>query len=467
MSQTVTPTFPVEPPKTLPRESDLVLSFLFSSTLLSTINLNKLLHLILSSLVHEKNRLFCRAMLYLHNPKTNTLQGMLGISREYAGDLHVVGAIDDNPLAGHWDLDEEAMESQRHAEFCKQVRSSRIDLDDGCRIVSQVVRERQLCRITHADCQECRDCGFVQRFGMTSFAAVPLTTRNRLVGIIIVDNPKSRRPIGDEEAQLLQLFANQAGMALENSQLYRNLEEAHTELRDARQRLIHGAHLAAIGEMAASLSHELKTPLVIIGGFAARLARMLEADTPQRHYLDTIISETQRLEHLLGDVLAFSRKPTICYNRFDLLEVVRESLDDFTDAFEERNITIDKHLTSDAVDVLGDHHQLKQVFINLLVNAQEAMRQGGVLKIEVFRSCGEKPEATVLLTDSGGGIPESLLPRIFTPFFTTKQHGTGLGLPIVSRIIQNHGGAISARNHADGAEFRIILPLADSQMVEV
>lgn len=467
MSEAVIPTFPVDAPKTLPRESDLALSFLFSSTLLSTIHLNKLLHLILSSLVHEKNRLFCRAMLYLHNPKTNTLQGMLGISRAYAGDLHVVGAIDGNPLAGHWDLDEEAMASQRNAEFCKQVRSSRIDLDDGCRIVSQVVRERQLSRISHADCQECRDCGFVQRFGMTSFAAVPLATRNRLVGIIIVDNPTSRRPVGDEEVQLLQLFANQAGMALENSQLYRNLEEAHAELRDARQRLIHGAHLAAIGEMAASLSHELKTPLVIIGGFAARLARMLEADTSQRHYLDTIINETQRLEHLLSDVLAFSRKPTICYNRFDLLEVIKESLDDFSDAFDERNISIDMQVTADMADVLGDQHQLKQVFINLLVNAQEAMRQGGLLKIEVFKSCDERPEVTVLLTDSGGGIPEELLPKIFTPFFTTKQQGTGLGLPIVSRIIQNHGGSISARNHRDGAEFRLVLPLAGLQVLDV
>lgn len=442
------------------RYRELVLPFLFSSTLLSTINLNKLLHLILSALVFEENRLFCRAMLYLHNPKTNTLQGMLGISREQACDLHVVGASPGSPLSGHWDLDEESMELQRSAELCEMVRSLRIDLDDGCRIVSQVVRERLPCRITHVECLECADCNFVQRFGMTSFAAVPLLTRNSLTGIIIVDNPVSCRPIEDDDLQLLQILANQAGMALENSRLYRSLEDAHAELRDARQRLIHGAHLAAIGEMAASLSHELKTPLVIIGGFAARLGRMLDPDTPQQHYLETIIGETQRLEHMLTDVLAFSRKPTICYNRFDLLDVIRESLDDYADAFKERMITLKIELPEKRLEVLGDQHQMKQVFINLMVNAQDAMRNGGLFTIAVEEKNTVRPEVELHVADTGGGIPDDLLPRIFTPFFTTKHQGTGLGLPIVNRIIQNHGGTISVRNYDGGAEFRIAIPLA-------
>lgn len=460
MTETAAPTSQISPSQALPRTRDMATSFLFSSTLLSTIHLNKLVHLILSALVYEPNQLFGRAMLYLHNPKTCTLQGMLGICREHATALHVVDTAEGNPLTGHWELDSTTMEEQRQAEFCRNVRVSRIDLDDGCRIISRVVQERIPCRISHVECLECRDCGFVRRFDMKTFAVAPLATRDRLVGIIIVDNPLSDGPIEDEQLQLLQLFANQSGMALENSRLYRNLEETHAELRDARQRLMHGAHLAALGEMAASLSHELKTPLVTIGGFAARLGRLLESDTTQRHYLDTIISEVQRLEHLLGDVLAYSRKPTICYNRFDLREVIRESIEDYFIVFEEQGISCHLLLPEGCWEVLGDAHQLKQVFINLLVNAQEAMPDGGEMRLTLSRGDTEKPSAVVVLEDTGGGIPEESLTNIFTPFFTTKRRGTGLGLPIVSRIVHNHGGMITASNHDCGAEFRVVLPLA-------
>jgi len=443
----------------LPRTRDMATSFLFSSTLLSTIHLNKLVHLILSALVYEQNQLFGRAMLYLHNPKTSTLQGMLGICQEDATALHIVDKTEGNPLTGHWELDNMAMEEQRQSEFCRNVRASRIDLGEGCGIIARVVQERIPCRISHVECLECHDCGFIRRFDMKTFAVAPLATRDRLVGIIIVDNPLSDAPIGDEQLQLLQLFANQSGMALENSRLYRNLEETHAELLDARQRLMHGAHLAALGEMAASLSHELKTPLVTIGGFAARLGKLLEPDTTQRHYLDTIISEVQRLEHLLGDVLAYSRKPTICYNRCDLREVIRESIEDYAIAFEEQGIKCHLMLPDGYWDVLGDANQLKQVFINLLVNAQEAMPNGGELWLSLSRDDTENRRRW-LCWGYRGGISEDSLSSIFTPFFTTKRRGTGLGLSIVNRIVQNHGGMITASNNEFGAEFRVVLPLA-------
>lgn len=458
-AESIAPTTPSPP---LPRMRDLSISFLFSSTLLSTIHLNKLVHLILSSLVHEPNQLFCRAMLYLHNPKTRTLQGMLGICRDDARSLRVVDMSPANVLTGHWDLDDAAMEQQRNAEFCVMVRASRINLEEECPLVSRAVRERLPCRISHRECLDCRGCNFVRRFAMSTFAIAPLVTRDRLVGIIVVDNCHADQAIEDDQLRLLQLFANQSSMALENSQLYRNLEQAHAELRDARQRLVHGAHLAALGEMVASLSHELKTPLVTIGGFAARLGKILKADTPQRQYLDTIINETQRLEHLLGDILSYSRKPTICYNCFDLREVIKESIDDYAIVFEEQGITCELQLPKEHWPVLGDAHQLKQVFINLLVNAQEAMPHGGVLQVSLSRGDTEKPSAVIVLRDTGGGIPEESLTSIFAPFFTTKQRGTGLGLPIVSRIVQNHGGSIVARNHKGGAEFRIVLPLAEA-----
>lgn len=444
---------------------DLSSFYLFSSTLLSTMQLNKLLHLILSAFVCEENELFCRSMLFLHNQKTNILQGMLGICRENTDGFHVVSTDPDNPLSGHWDLDAEAMEKQLQSEFCIGVRGTRIDLADGCQIVAHVVSERRLYRIEDVDCLNCRDCKFVSRFGITSFAAVPIVTRNNLIGVVVVDNPFKHQPITDHQLQVLQLFANQAGMAIENTRLFRNLEEAHAELQDARQRLVHGAHLAAIGEMAASISHELKTPLITIGGFAARLGRTLPEDAPQRHYLDTIINESHRLERLLGDILAFSRKPTICYSPCNLKTVLQECLDDYAIALAERNIGLDTDFPEGRWTVLGDAGQLKQVCINLMVNAQEAMGQGGRLLVSLaVHSERGRPNAVIVISDTGGGIPEDLLGSVFTPFFTTKRHGTGLGLAIVNRIVQNHGGTLHVRNTEQGAEFKISLPLVPDDL---
>ncbi len=460
MPDTSTRTSSVTVPDSLTLSGELRLFHLFSSTLLSTMQLNKLLHLILSALVHEDNGLFCRAMLFLYNKKTHMLQGMLGICRENAENLHVVASDPANPLTGHWELDADVMARQWQSDFCSKVRGTRIDLTDGCQIVSHVVNERRLYRIEDAACLHCRQCNFITRFDITSFAAVPLVTHDTLIGIIIVDNPR-KQPITDQQLQVLQLFANQAGMAIENTRLYRNLEETHAELQDARQRLVHGSHLAAIGEMAASISHELKTPLITIGGFAARLARMLPNDTPQRHYLDTIINESHRLERLLGDILAFSRKPTICYQPCNLKTVLHDCLHDYAAELSERRINLVTALPEGSWTVLGDDNQLRQICINLLTNAQEAMQQGGTLQVSLSLT-GEKgrPHAVIAVSDTGGGIPEDVLDKVFTPFFTTKRHGTGLGLAIVNRIVQNHGGALSVRNIEQGAEFQIILPLA-------
>lgn len=443
----------------------LTLLSLFSSTLLSTNRLNKLLHLFLSALVHQDNKLFGRAMLFLHNEKTGVLQGMLGVEQTDAAGLQVVGGDPSNPLTGHWELADDQIKRQWQSDSCTAVRSLRVDLgDEGCRVVSRALHQRQLCHVPEIDCQRCAECGFIKRFGITSFAAAPLISRNRTLGVVIVDLPGANHTITNERLQLLQLFASQAGMAIDNSQLYRNLEEAHAELRESRQRLVHSAHLAAIGEMAASISHELKTPLVTIGGFAARLRKLLPGETPEQQCLDTIISEAQRLERMLADILAYSRKPTICYNRCDLRAVLQECLDDYAGSLAERSIELQADLPAGYWEVLGDAHQLKQVCINLLVNAQEAMRQGGALSVLLDDvDQGDQVYARIRVEDTGGGIPEDDLSKVFAPFFTTKNHGTGLGLPIVNRIVQNHGGSLRAANGQQGAVFTVLLPLADCQ----
>ena len=131
----------------------------------------------------------------------------------------------------------------------------------------------------------------------------------------------------------------------------------------------------------------------------------------------------------------------------------------------EKNIKVQLDFPEGCWTVLGDAGQLKQVCINLVINAQEAMGQGGSLSIGLSSVLERgRNTAVVRIADTGGGIPDDLISSIFTPFFTTKRHGTGLGLAIVNRIVQNHGGTLTVRNSDQGAEFKIYLPLAPEEI---
>jgi len=443
---------------------DLSLLSIFSSTLLSTNRLNKLFHLALSALVHPDNGLFTNAMLFLHNERTETLQGMLGVATPDAGGLKVVGSDPGNPLTGHWDIEDAAIERQWQSEYCTSVRKIRIDLAGGCKLLARIMEHQGVCHIENTRCMECDECGFIRDLSINSLAVAPLLARDRKLGIVIVHNRDDSPGISGEQLHILQLFSSQAGMAIENSQLYKRLEEAHKELQESRQRILHSAHLAAVGEMAASISHELKTPLVTIGGFAARLGRMIPEDHPQRHYLDTIISESHRLEKLLADILAYSRKPTICYIRCSIHSILKECIDDYSTTFEDKGIKLNLDMPEGCWDIMADPHQIKQIFINLVVNAQEAMKEGGILDVSLSYSVDEDQDlAVITVADTGGGMPDDVLSKIYTPFFTTKRNGTGLGLPIVNRIIHNHGGRMKAANSDKGAVFNVYLPLAGSE----
>ncbi|MBL0225270.1 MAG: GAF domain-containing protein [Geobacteraceae bacterium] len=440
--------------------TELTLLYQFSNTMLSTIRLNKLTHLVLTALTSGKAMLFDRAILFLRNEKTDVLQGMLGVTRNTAEGLQIIGGED--ALSSHWDISEEIIALQVASEFSSLVRSTRIDMDNDCPVIKRVISEQKLCLIEDAGCHECTTCSFIKHLGATSFAATPLVAGGKSLGIIVVDNPQSDRMITQDNLHFLQLFANQAGMAIENSMLYNRVEQAHSSLREARERLVHGERLAAIGEMAANLAHELKNPLITIGGFAGRLLKSLPNQSREHTYADTIVKEVGRLEKMLSDILAFSRKPTICYSACNLAEILQDCFSSCAATLEDQGIRLSANLEESNLPLLGDAHQLKQVFLNLILNACEVMPDGGLLRVHSEISPRSKRVITIRISDTGGGIPTEMLSQIFNPFFTTKRHGTGLGLAIVNRILLNHDGRITAANDGSGAVFTVTLPLAET-----
>jgi signal transduction histidine kinase len=451
---------PTEKSATAKQFTELTLLYQFSNTMLSTIRLNKLTHLILTALTSGNAILFGRAILFLRNEKTGVLQGMLGVTRDTSEGLQIIG--EEDALSSRWDISEEVISHQLGSEFCSLVRATRIDMDNDCPVIKRVIFEQKLCVIEDAECHQCTTCSFIKHLGATSFAAAPLVAGGKSLGIIVVDNPQSGKMINRDDLHFLQLFANQAGMAIENSMLYNRIEETHSSLREARERLIHGERLAAIGEMAANLVHELKNPLITIGGFAGRLLKGLPDESREHQYADTIVKEICRLEKMLSDVLAFSRKPTICYSACDLGDILQECFISCATTLEDQGIHLSANLEDARWPLMGDAHQLRQVFLNLILNACEVMHDGGQLSVRAESLLQEKHAVIIRISDTGGGIPTEMLSQIFNPFFTTKRHGTGLGLAIVNRILLNHNGRIEAANEGSGAVFTVTLPLAET-----
>ena len=440
--------------------NQLALLYQFSNTMLSTIRLNKLTHLILTALTSAPFQLFERAMLFLRNERTGFLQGMLGVTKDGNEGLIIIRDEEDD-LGSRWDISDDVITRQRTAEFCSLVRSTRVEIDESCAVVRQVIKKNRLYYTEDASCQRCPTCcAFIKQLGVTEFAVAPLVARDKTVGIIVVDNPVSTYKIRHDDLHFLRLFASQAGMAIENSMFYNRIEDAYSSLSDARERLIHGERLAAIGEMAANLAHELKNPLITIGGFAGRLLKALPEESREHDYAGTIFKEVNRLEKMLTDILAFSRKPTICYNQCNLEEILKDCFASCATAMEDNLIQLATSFEEGPWRVLGDAHQLKQVFINLILNACEVMPNGGIIKVSMSKVSLDKDTVMVSIADTGGGIPQEMLSRIFNPFFTTKRHGTGLGLAIVNRILLNHNGRIEAANEGSGAVFKVTLPLA-------
>jgi signal transduction histidine kinase len=437
---------------------ELLLLNRFSSLNLSNIRLNRLTHIILTALTSNAPLFFDRAMLFLMNEKTQVLQGMLGLARKSPSDNN----SSERDYRENWDLSKEDMASEAESELSREIRSCRIELKKGKGIFSRTVYEKKVISLKVQPEMKQEAPEFFNSLNIDSMVVMPLIGKNGVFGVVLVDNPLSSREISREDLKFLQLFSNHAGIAIKNLMLYSTLEDTIHQLHEAQEQLVHRERLATIGEMAASIAHELKGPMVAIGGFARRLARKIPPHTPEAGYVATIIEEENRLENMLTEVLSFSKKTTICYESCSIIEVVESALLISAHALNRNRVTLQKSFPKKVSTLYGDCQQLKQVFINLFQNAIDVMRDGGVLTVAITSSRFDKGKAVAIrISDTGGGIPQSLRNNIFNPFFTTKKSGTGLGLPIANRIVSNHHGKIRVRNSEGGAEFTVFLPSHD------
>ena len=296
--------------------------------------------------------------------------------------------------------------------------------------------------------------------------SAPIASKNRVLGTITICGEKTTQPYTLEEdgQYVINTIANYISSGLENTLLNTRLRDVVRELTDAQKRLIEQEKFRSLGEMTANIAHEIKNPLVIIGGFAKRLAKKMQNEHTEDKYIDIILKEVSRLETILNEILNYVKEsPSISETCIinDFLDEILYLLSTDT-SWEQINIV--KHFDTTLPPIPCDSQQLKQVFINIFMNAYEAMNGRGKLTIKTARaSYNNQPFVSVSITDTGGGINPAVIDNIFNPFFTTKERGTGLGLAISNKIITNHHGHIDIENTAGkGVTFIVHLPLKNT-----
>lgn len=309
------------------------------------------------------------------------------------------------------------------------------------------------------------DRSLFQMLSTEVIAIVPLVVRGRLAGVIIADNFINRRQVTDADLNMLKTFAGYAGVALERSYLYDELREsiaklksANESLKDNQEKLLQAEKLSAIGELAAYVSHEIRNPLVAIGGLARSLLKDEISNPDTVETLDIIVSEVNRLERFLKDTLDYVKPRTAFPMPMDLNAVARDCLATFKTELATSSIEVMQDLPQDTIEGDVDPDLLVHALSNVFKNAIEAVGPGGKIYLATRR---EGTSASILVGDSGPGIPSELVPRIFDPFFTTKREGTGLGLALASQNVRSMGGRLElTRIEGWSTIFKLTLPLA-------
>ena len=288
---------------------------------------------------------------------------------------------------------------------------------------------------------------------------VPLISRDELVGVLIL-GPKMVNPrFVDNDIEFISVLADQLTVALENSMLYENQKEMYAELKRTQRQLIQSEKLAALGQLSASLAHEINNPLGIIKNYLLIFSDSIGEEDASRENLKTVKQEVDRIARIVRSLLDFSRPEKNKMAPLNLASIIEQTVSLLDKEYLNRDIRIRTELPGDIYPVIGSVDQLKQVFLNLLVNSKDSMPGGGEITITARNT---EQGVEIEFSDTGCGIAEEDASRLFEPFFTTKEQGkgTGLGLWICYSIMERHGGDIRMKSKKKGASFVLTLPRA-------
>ena len=285
--------------------------------------------------------------------------------------------------------------------------------------------------------------------------SIPLISKGQLTGMINLSQKFDKDIYYHEDIELLSTLANQTAIAIENANLYEDLKKSKSYMRRTDR-------LASLGTLTAGLAHEIRNPLVAIKTFTQLLPERLEDEEFRSHFLNIASSEVDRISSLITELLEFARPSDPKMEFEDINSILDGMILLVSTETKKKQINIVKNYITNLPPIKIDREQIKQVFLNFLLNSIEATPERGEMTVKTrsFVKPGGEPYIQIEFTDNGRGIPAEHLEDIFTPFFTTKDKGSGLGLSISHQIVQDHRGYIDVESELNkGTSFFINLPL--------
>ncbi|MBI4844736.1 MAG: PAS domain S-box protein [Nitrospirae bacterium] len=560
--------------KELRRKNDeLSKLFIISSAVRGTLNLDKLIRMVLSAVTMSDGLGFNRAILFLLDKDRKFLKGEMGVGPanfEEANSIwhslsgkslkSIIEEIDGGRL-------------YRASQFDRLSQTLSIDLADDS-VFSRSAREKRFFNISRPENETESTQQVTRRLDTRAFGTVPLISGGSAIGLLWVDNLFTGKQITDDDLQSLMLFTSHIASAIENARLFEGVSLARSELRNIfesitdmvfftdkdsvikrvnqavmqklgkkeeeiiggkcyqvfhgkdehdpscphlktiksykpfveeiedpylggtfviscspifdptglfagtvhvarditelntlREKVAISERMAALGELAAKVAHEIRNPLVSIGGFARRLENNTEGEALE--YSKIIVKEVSRLEHILKEILGFVKGSKAVRNSVDVNIILREITDFITPEVHEKGNRIIYELSESPVFSVMDKERIREAVLNIMTNANNATERG----IITMRTWSENDDAVIEISDTGCGIRHEHLTKIFDPFFTLNPQGTGLGLSVTHKIVQEHCGKIEVESHCRaegetekvGTVFRVFLPLTPGQ----
>jgi len=288
----------------------------------------------------------------------------------------------------------------------------------------------------------------------------PMRVMNQTKGFVLLPGKWDKTSYNQDEIELLSNLLDQASFALENASLIRQQKERLKKMYRADR-------LAMMGQLAAGAAHEIRNPLTSIRSTIQYLKKDIE-DSDKKEMANGLIEEVDRINDIIQGLLSFAKPSSLQLENVDLNTLLDQSVRFITNTASKKQVKVNCKFAAEEVKIYADPGQLKQVFLNILMNAIQAIDNGGEINIDVDSRASSNllsvgnAEQTITFRDNGKGIPRESLEKIFDPFFTTKQDGTGLGLSISYSIINCHGGDINIESTpGNGTSVIIKLPITN------
>lgn len=406
---------------------------------------------------------FNRAFVFLRGTEYDLLRGKYALGPSSAEEAVGIWKILDKDTTGSIEKlvrKGKKLHYLRNSPLTRQTCKLTIPINEDGGILFRGMDEVRFIR--NSDLKTNNDLRIAEELGLKDFCVCPIATAEDSLGLLIVDNIFTGKEVTPEDAHLLEMIVSHATTSLKAAQLrdslkinVESLKSNYRKLKAYEERMMKAERLAISGELTSSVIHEIKNPLVSIGGFARNLLNTGELNDTDRDKLEIIMNETVRLEKYLENLQR--RVSELDLDYMDVNQIIEDNCNLLKVEFEEKQINLFKSLAPGLPKCPLDLVKIQEVFLNLFQNSIEAVDEGGCIWVRTWEA-PNKQNIFVEISDDGIGISRNKMAKIFTPFFTTKEKGSGLGLAFAHRIITDHGGNISVSS-AKGQKTAFLISL--------